>query len=75
MVSGDEKKLAEQYGVRAIYQSTKVSGEHLDILRGFIEGGQVRVHIDKVFPFDKIREAFEYKEKEDVLGKVVIKIN
>jgi len=74
MVARDEKKLAEQFGVTAIYQFTKVSGEHLDILRGFIEDGEVKPHIDKVFSFDKIREAFEEKENSDVKGKIVIEI-
>lgn len=74
MVAKDEKNLAQGRGVTVISQFTKVTTEHLNMLSNFIDKNNVVPHIDKVFSFDRIREAFEYKEKEEVLGKVVIEI-
>ncbi len=75
MVAQDEKKLAEQYGVIAISQWTKVNIENLNKLSKFIKKGVVKPYIDKVYAFDKIKEAFEEQEKGEVLGKIVIVIH
>lgn len=75
MVAKDEKKLAEQHGVTAISQFTQVNTERLNVLADFIENKGVKVHIDKVFSFDRIRDAFEHQEKGGILGKIVIEIN
>ena len=73
MLDKDEK-LAQEYGVTAIGQMTKVNAENLDKLTYFIEEKDIIVHIDKIYDFDKIREAFEDKETSDVIGKIVIEI-
>ena len=75
MVAHDEKKLAEKYGVKVISQFTKVTTERLNILAQYIENGAIKVHIDKIYPFDNIREAFVEQEGGHVLGKIVISIN
>lgn len=74
MIAKDEKKLADQYNVTIISQFTKVNQEHLNMLTDFIERGKVKPYIDKIYSFDKIRDAFDYKENEEVLGKIVIQI-
>ncbi|MBX4201255.1 NADP-dependent oxidoreductase [Candidatus Parcubacteria bacterium] len=74
MVAPIDEKLAEEAGVKAITQFTKVNTGHLTMLGKFIEEGTVKVHIDKIFPLDKIKEAFEAKEKGGVKGKIVIEI-
>ncbi len=74
MLDKDEK-LAEEYGVTAIGQFTKVNTENLNKLTYFLEEKHVKAHIDKVYDFDKIREAFKEKETSDVMGKIVIEIN
>jgi len=75
MLEQDKEKLSEKYGVTAISQFTKVNTEHLSILTEFIENKDVKVYIDKIYPLDKIKEAFEAKEKGDVKGKIVIEIH
>ena len=75
MVAHDEKKLAEQYGVKVISQFTKVTTERLSTLAKYIESGAVKIHIDKIYSFDNIREAFVEQEAGHVLGKIVISIN
>lgn len=75
MLMPPDKTLETEYGVKAILQFTKVTTEHLNMLTEFIKEGVVKIYIDKVYTLDNIKEAFEYKEKEEVLGKIVIKIN
>ena len=74
MIAPKDEKLAEQFGVLAITQSTKVTAKNLEILTDFIENKNIKVHIDKVYLLDRIREAFDEKEKGDVLGKIVLEI-
>lgn len=71
---GKDEKLAEEYRVTAIAQMTKVNTENLNTLTQFIEDNIITVHVDKVYDFDKIKEAFEEKEKGNVLGKIVIEV-
>ena len=71
---GKDEKLAEEYGVTAIGQNTKVTTENLNKLTQLIEDKVIKVHIDKVYDFDNIREAFKEKESGEVLGKLVIEI-
>ncbi len=75
MIVPVDEKLAEQYGVTAIAQFTKTTTKNLDILTDFIENKGVKVYIDKIYALDRIKEAFEAKEKGGVLGKIVITIN
>lgn len=74
MLSQPDEKLMKQYGVKAIAQGTRVTPARLDTLRKFVEEGAVKVHVDKIFPLERIREAFEAKEKGTVLGKIVIEM-
>ncbi len=74
MVAPIDEKLAEESGARAITQFSKVNTEHLSMLTKFIEDGTVKVHIDKVFPFDNIKDAFQAQEAGGVKGKVAIEI-
>lgn len=74
MLVQPNEELMARYGVVAIAQITKVNTEHLDMLRNFITVEDVTVHVDKVYPLEKIKEAFEAKEKGDVKGKIAIEI-
>jgi NADPH2:quinone reductase len=46
----------------------------LDDLRKLIEGGAVKVQVDRVFDLEQIREAFEARESGEVRGKIVVRI-
>ena len=74
MLMPPDQDLMKQYNVMAFSQFTKITTERLNILSNFIENGVVKVHIDKIYDFDKIKEAFEEKETGEVLGKIVIEI-
>ncbi|MSU60727.1 MAG: hypothetical protein EXS52_02310, partial [Candidatus Staskawiczbacteria bacterium] len=74
MIALKDQKLAERYGVTAITQMTKTTTKSLDVLTDFIENKGVRAYIDKIYALDRIKDAFEAKEKGEVLGKIVINI-
>lgn len=74
MVESVNEKLEKRYRVKAISQFTKVNTGHLALLTKLIEKNEVFANIDKIYSLDKIKEAFNYKEKENVLGKVVVEI-
>ena len=75
MIALKDQKLAERYGVTAITQMTKTTTKSLDVLTDFIENKGVRAYIDRIYTLDRIKDAFEAKEKGEVLGKIVITIN
>lgn len=74
MLGQPDLKLAGKYGISAIGQGTKTDRTHLTRLTALVDGGKIKVQVDKVFPFKQVKEAFEYKEKIHSKGKVVIKI-
>lgn len=74
MTGQPDENMAKEHGVTAIGQGTKTNTEHLDRVRELVEGGKIAVHIDKVFPFEKAVDAWEYQEKGHPRGKVVIQI-
>lgn len=74
MLMPPDEELMNQYAVTAIYQFTKISTERLDKLTKFIEDGAVKIHIDKIYTIDNIKEAFKEKEGGEVLGKIAIEI-
>ncbi len=69
----DEQK-AKDLEVNAIYQSTHVTTEVLNVLRDLVESGVITTHIDKTFELDDIVQAFEARESGSIKGKVVISI-
>lgn len=39
----------------------------------FVDTNKVRLHLDRVFPFEEAKEAIEYLGKEQHSGKIVIR--
>ncbi len=74
MLGQPDEQLVKEYGVTAIGQGTKTTQEHLERLKELVDGGKVKVHVDKVFTLDQIKEAFTYQEQTHPRGKVVIRI-
>ncbi|HEX7259649.1 MAG TPA: NADP-dependent oxidoreductase [Candidatus Saccharimonadia bacterium] len=65
---------ANELGVTAIAQSTKVTTEALNELRLLVEEGIVTPQVSKVFPLAAVSEAFRAWESGNVQGKVVIEV-
>jgi NADPH:quinone reductase-like Zn-dependent oxidoreductase len=74
-LAGDaDDAVVEELGVTAISQFTKTTTEKLNQLTQLVESGVVKPQIDSEFSLDQIKEAFDYRENNQVKGKVVIKI-
>lgn len=74
MLGQPDQALAQKHNVVAIGQSTNTNTKHLTRLAELIDAGAIKPQIDKVYPLDQAREAFERLEKGSPQGKVVIRI-
>jgi NADPH:quinone reductase-like Zn-dependent oxidoreductase len=68
----DEKTC--ELGVRAVHYTVQGNGEELREIGNLIDAGKVKPKISKVFDFHDVGSAFEYVEKGDTEGKVVLKV-
>jgi alcohol dehydrogenase len=68
------RRKARQAGVGYRYLFMHPSGADLSLLSGLVDGGQLRPVIDRVFPFERIAEAFAYLEQGHAKGKVVVQL-
>jgi NADPH:quinone reductase-like Zn-dependent oxidoreductase len=74
MIAEPDEAKANELGITAIRQSTHATTKALDELRELVESGIVTPHIDKVFPLDQVKEAFEARETGTIRGKVVLEV-
>jgi NADPH:quinone reductase-like Zn-dependent oxidoreductase len=63
-----------ELGMRAARYTVQENGEDLRDIASLIDAGKVKPKISKVFDFHEVGSAFEYVEKGDTEGKVVLKI-
>ncbi len=68
-----DPELAKKYGITAVGQVTKVDTDKLTRLAVFVDEGKIKVHIDKIFPLDQVREAYTLQMSHP-RGKIVVKI-
>lgn len=74
MVGAPNEDLAKRYKVTAIGQGTHTNREHLTRLSELVDEGVIKPQVDKIFPLEQAKEAFNYLEKGSPKGKVVLKI-
>lgn len=67
-------ELVQKQEITALTQTTKGDTAQLARLKELIDSGKVKPTVDKVFPLDEAREAYEYLEKNHPKGKIVIEI-
>ncbi|HDR7605611.1 NADP-dependent oxidoreductase [Bacillus mycoides] len=65
-----EKKHNAQYS----FLFMKPSGDKLRIIAKYIESGQIKPIIDRIFPFEDTQKAMEYSESGRAKGKIIVKI-
>lgn len=65
-----EKKHNAQYS----FLFMKPSGDQLRIIAKYIESGQIKPIIDRIFPFKDTQKAMEYSESGRAKGKIIVKI-
>ncbi|MDZ4481982.1 NADP-dependent oxidoreductase [Bacillus cereus] len=65
-----EKKHNAQYS----FLFMKPSGDQLRTIANYIEAGEIKPVIDRVFPFEDAQKAMEYSEAGRAKGKIIVKI-
>ncbi|SIQ87740.1 alcohol dehydrogenase [Bacillus cereus] len=65
-----EKKHNAQYS----FLFMKPSGDQLRTIANYIETGNIKPVIDRVFPFEDAQKAMEYSEAGRAKGKIIVKI-
>lgn len=66
--------LAKKYGVRFTFVFVEPSGAQLNEIKVLIEDGKIKPVIDRVFPIEKVREAFTYVAQGRSKGKVILNL-
>ncbi|MGG3308275.1 NADP-dependent oxidoreductase [Paenibacillus lautus] len=66
--------LEKKYHTRYHFLFMKSSGAQLKVLQEYIEGGQIKPVIDKVYHLEETAQAFSYLQGGSAKGKVVIRI-
>jgi alcohol dehydrogenase len=74
LVSASIRRVARKHGVRYRYLFMHPSGEELSELAALAEAGALRVVLDRVFPFEQIKEAMAYLEGGRAKGKVIVRM-
>ena len=74
MIASADSVKAEELGVTALTQGTKVNSQKLNELRELVEESVVKPQVHKIFPLEQARQAFEARESGAVRGKIVLRI-
>jgi alcohol dehydrogenase len=72
LISAATRRRAARSGVRYTYLFMRPDGAQLDELAALIDGGKLRVVLDRVFPFAQGADALAYLEAGRAKGKVVL---
>ncbi|MER2118836.1 MAG: NADP-dependent oxidoreductase [Solibacillus sp.] len=66
--------LEKKHNVHYTFLFMEPSGEQLSIIANYIEAGNIKPIIDKVFSFDDAQKAMEYAESGRAKGKIILKL-
>ncbi|NGO55092.1 NADP-dependent oxidoreductase [Allomesorhizobium camelthorni] len=72
LMSAGIRRKAKRAGVDYSFLFMRADGEQLGRITKPIEDGTIRPVVDRVFPFEKLNEAFAYIETGRAKGKVVV---
>ncbi len=72
MLAQPDADLAAKHGVTALSQMTQVNAARLNAISQLVSKGVIKAHVDRVFPVDKVKEAFLAREAGKVRGKIVL---
>jgi alcohol dehydrogenase len=75
MLEQPNKELRDRFGVKAIYQFTRVNRERLTKLAQWIDQNNIHVNIDRMFPLDMAGKALDYQRDVHPRGKVVLQVS
>lgn len=68
------RKKAKRHYVSYSFLFMRANGDQLREITSLIDSGIIRPIVDRVFPFEAIKEALAYVEKGRAKGKVVVKV-
>ncbi len=74
MLEQPDTKLAARYGVTALGQMTEVNTARLERVSELVKTGTIKVHVKRVFPLEKARDAFLAREGGKSRGKIVLRV-
>jgi len=74
LLSGKIIRRARKRGVAYSFLFVRPDGHQLAEISRLLEAGRIRPVIDKVFPFDRTKEALVYLEEGRAKGKVVVQM-
>lgn len=74
MLEQPHERLMKQHGVHAVLEMTKVTRKVLAEITLLIEQGVLKVNIAKTFPLNHMKEAYEAKESDKILGKIAVEV-
>jgi|SRR6185369_5787894 len=74
MAAKPDAELDKKYDVTTIGQVTKTSTERLMRLAELVDAGKIKAEIEKMFPLEQAREAFDFFETKHPKGKIVVTI-
>ena len=61
-------------GQKAANVMVRPNAADMEWMRARIEGGRIRIVVDRVYPLVQVQEAFEYSETGKAKGKIILKI-
>ncbi|MBM7601511.1 alcohol dehydrogenase [Virgibacillus halotolerans] len=67
-------KLEKKHHVQYTFMFVKASGEQLSTITNYIESGEIKPIIDRIFPMDGVEEAMKYSETGRAKGEIILKI-
>lgn len=74
LISRKTHKTAQKYGTSYEFLFMQPNGEQLETIKNWVETGQIRPIVDKVFAFDDTQNALEYSESGRAKGKIIVEI-
>ncbi len=69
-----DAELAAKYGVTSLGMMTDVTASRLESLARLVTEGKVKPFVDRIFPMDKVSDAFTAREAGRVKGKIVLQV-
>ena len=68
----DLQSKADQRNVDLEFVIVQSSGEDMNTVKGMLESGELKPHVSKIFPFEKMADAHLQMESGRTVGKIVV---
>lgn len=65
---------ADQRKIKLEFVFVQSSGEDMNTLKAMLENGELKPHVSKIFPFEKMADAHVQIESGRTVGKVIVKL-